>query len=128
MGVLAVWLEPFSVERSGGTAVLAVAAGIDISSADLFRDLLLGLIEPGLSVLIADMSATTCCDSSCVNALVVARRRAVTAGTELRLATSSAAVLRVLEITGLDRIIPVFATTAAALARPCPAAGLGGPG
>jgi anti-sigma B factor antagonist len=104
----------FPVERAGELAVLLLPAEVDISSADLLRDQLLGLINDGVAVLIVDMSLTTFCDSAAVGALITAHRRAGEAGVVLRLVAAQAGVLRVMTIIGVDRLIPVYPTVSAA--------------
>jgi hypothetical protein len=65
------------------------------------------------------MTRTRSCDPAGLNALVAAHNRARAAGGEL-LVVCSAAVLRVLAITGVDRVIPNFATLDDALAHRSP--------
>ena len=70
------------------------------------------------SLVIADMSATTFCDSAGVTALVRAVRTANASGAGLRVATSAPAVIRVLGITGVNRLIGIYPSVAAAMADP----------
>ena len=70
------------------------------------------------SLVIADMTATTFCDSAGVTALVRTARKASASGTGLRVAASAPAVTRVLAITGVDRLIEVYPSVAAAMADP----------
>ena len=66
----------------------------------------------------ADMSKTDFCDSSGVSALVRVFRHAATSATALRLVLTTPAVLRVLSITGVDRLVDVYPSVAASLADP----------
>jgi STAS domain-containing protein len=52
--------------------------------------------------------------------LIGTQRRATAHGTTLRLAAPHSQVARVLHVTGLDRILSVHPTVAAALAEPVP--------
>ena len=49
---------------------------------------------------------------------VLARKQAVAEGGELRLVIPSVTVLRVLAVTGIDRLIPSFASLGETLAEP----------
>jgi len=85
---------------------------------------LFAAIKPGVRVVIVDMLLTTFCDSSGLRAIAQAHDRAQAQGAELRLVTASPGVLRVLAVTGLDAVVPVYSQLDDALA----AAPGGGPG
>jgi anti-anti-sigma factor len=95
---------------------MTLPAEIDVSNADQVREDLLAAVAQDASLVIADMSATTFCDSAAVTALVRAARKANASGTGLRLATSAPAVTRVLAITGVDQLIDIYPSVAAAMA------------
>jgi anti-sigma B factor antagonist len=97
-------------------AVATVPVEIDISNVDRVLDDLLSVVQEGPAALVVDMSQTTFCDSSGVNALVRVYQQALAAGAPLRLVIVPSAVQRVLAITGVDRLIGTFPTVAAALA------------
>ncbi len=99
----------------GEAAVITLPEEIDISNSEQVREELLSLLNRGPAVLIVDMAETTFCDSAGVNALVRAHRRASANGAEIRLVVASLGVQRVLDITGLDRLISVYPTVAASL-------------
>jgi anti-sigma B factor antagonist len=89
---------------------------IDVTIADEVRDELLAVLNQGASALVLDMTRTTFCDSSGVNALVRARHRAIASDTDMRVATASPAVLRVFTLVGLTQAIDVHPDVPAALA------------
>ena len=91
---------------------------VDISVADQVREDLLSVLNRGPAALIVDMGGTTFCDSAGVHALVRAHKRAAASHADVRLVVTAPAVRRVLTITGVDRLIAVFASVAAALAAP----------
>jgi anti-sigma B factor antagonist len=62
------------------------------------------------------MSRTQFCDTAGIHALVAAHKRAEAGRCEIRLVITGAAVLRIFAITGLDSVIPPFATLEDALA------------
>ncbi len=74
----------------------------------------------GTSVVIADLTATTFCDSSGVKMFVSAHMQAVMNNAEMRLAVPSIAVRRIFALTGLDRLMSVYPSLGAALTDPGP--------
>jgi anti-anti-sigma factor len=54
------------------------------------------------------MTATTFCDSSGIRMLVLVHQLAVTNQAQLILVVPSAAVLRILSLTGVDVLLPVY--------------------
>lgn len=89
---------------------------IDLTNADGFREALLAALNAGALGLVVDMTATTFLDSAGVTALVRAARRASASDATMRLAVATAPVLRVLNLVGIDRLIEVHPTVAAAVA------------
>jgi anti-sigma B factor antagonist len=90
------------------TAVAVLPAEIDVSNADRVAGELFAAIKPGVRVVIVDMTLTTFCDSSGLRAIAQAHDRAQARDAELRLVTASPGVLRVLAVTGLDTVVPVY--------------------
>ena len=90
--------------------VVTLPEEIDFTNADDAEAALLGARDrPGL--IIADMAGTPFCDSMGVRMLTVTCGRAASAGSELRVVvTRGGPVARMLAITGIDRIIPVYAS------------------
>jgi anti-sigma B factor antagonist len=102
----------------GRVAVVKLPAEVDVSSADQIRRDLTAVVAQDASLVIADMSGTTFCDSAGVTALVRAVQKANARGAGLRVAASALAVTRVLAITGVDQLIEVYPSVAAAMADP----------
>jgi anti-sigma B factor antagonist len=100
----------------GQAAVVSLPDEIDISNADGVREILLSTINRGAAMLVVDMSTTTFCDSAGVNALVRAFKRATASGAGMRLVVATPAVQRILAITGVDHLIDIFTSVAAAMA------------
>ena len=63
------------------------------------------------------MTRTRFCDSAGIAALIEAHKRAQAAGGQMLLAMSGAAVPRIFELTGVDRVIPSFTSLEEALAH-----------
>jgi anti-anti-sigma factor len=102
-------------------AVVQLPATVDQSNAEPVRQQLQALVTRDLLVLIVDLSGTTHCDHACGDALAQAYQRAMITGTDLRLVVSVGAVPRMLRITGLDLVVPVYRSMAAAIATTSPA-------
>lgn len=107
----------FPIELVRDMPVVTVPEEIDVTNAPDLRSALLKAAADGSGTLVADMTQTQFCDSSGVHALVAAHKRAQAEGGELLLVIRSAAVLRLLSITGIDRVIPNFPSLADALAH-----------
>jgi len=99
----------------GQVAVVSLPVEIDLVNAGQIREDLLSLLNRGPSTLIVDMGGTTFCDSAGVNALVRAYKRACASGAGMRLVVTAPNVQRVLAITGVDSLIDVYSSLAAAL-------------
>jgi anti-sigma B factor antagonist len=118
-----------------GVAVVSAPAEIDVNAAEQLRTVLVEAVSHEHATVVVDMTLTRFCDSSGLSVLVRAHRRAVAEGGELRLVLpADGPVVRVVTLTGLDRLIPCFASLDRALtpgpaaatlpARPRPPAGL----
>jgi anti-anti-sigma regulatory factor len=86
---------------------------MDASDAGQIREELLPVNNGGATALIADMTATTSCDHAGADAVVRAFRGAVICCTELRLVVTAE---RVLSLSGLDHLVPIYPSLEAATA------------
>ena len=106
------------VRTADGITIAELAGELDLAGASALREQLLGLLRPGSGRLVLDLSRVTFCDASGLAVLIGTGRRARRLGGFLRLAAVSPQVNRVLDLTGLGRHLPVFATVRAATAAP----------
>jgi anti-anti-sigma factor len=102
----------------GRVAIVTLPAEIDLANAEPVRQDLLSVVAQGATRVIADMTATTFCDSAGITALVRVVQQATVRDSGLRLAASAPAVTRVLALTGVDKLIEVYPSVAAAMADP----------
>ena len=119
------------VQWAGQQAVVALPAHMDASNAGRIGEVLLSVIDRAATKLIADMTTTIWCDHAGADAVVRAFRRAVISGTQLRLVVPAQHVRRVLSLSGLDHLVPIYPSLEAATAASPPAAALtvvAGPG
>jgi len=106
----------FPVEMAGGVPVVVAPEEIDITNAAGLRAALGEAAGRGPGGFVVDMSRTQFCDTAGIHALVLAHKRAGAESREIRLVITGAAVLRIFAITGLDNVIPLFASLEEALA------------
>ena len=103
--------------------VVRLRDALDVATAPTLRERLIGLLRPGMRLLVLDMSRVPSCDSSGLAVLIGAQRRARQLGIVLRLAAPSPAVAKLLRLTGLDRSLTICPDLSSAIAvdRPEPA-------
>ncbi len=111
----------FVVEVVGGVPVVTTPEEIDIINAPGLRAALLEAAGHGRGTAVVDMSRTQFCDSAGLHVLIRAHQRAQDEGGYVLVVISAVGVLRIFAISGLDRIIPNFATLEEALALAAPA-------
>ncbi|MFD3700392.1 STAS domain-containing protein [Streptomyces sp. NPDC058646] len=110
-----------TAQHTDGDLALAHLAGeLDIDTAPHLRTQALALIEQGHRHLILDLQAVTFCDSSGFNALVGIFRCAKAADGTLVLAAVPDRLQRMLNLTGLDTLLPAHPTAAHALTAHTP--------
>jgi anti-sigma B factor antagonist len=115
----------FPVEVVEGVPVVRAPEEIDIANAGGLKAALLEAVgleatgleaaEPGRALVVVDMSRTRFSDSAGLNALVAVARQARAEGGEVRLVVAGGAVARLMALTGVDRVIPVYASLEDAL-------------
>jgi len=103
-----------AAQTAGGITIAELTGELDIASAPALRDELLGLLRPGSSRLVIDLSRVSFCDASGLAVLVNTARRAMLLGGFLRLAAVSPQVGLALSITGLHQHLASFPTVQAA--------------
>jgi anti-anti-sigma factor len=106
-----------------GVPVVTAPAEIDVATAGQLRAMLAEWAARGHTTLVVDLTGTRFCDSAGLTVLVRAHKQALAEGGELRLVLpTSGTVPQVFTLTGLDRLMPHFASLEQALAQ-APAAG-----
>ncbi|HEY3867614.1 MAG TPA: STAS domain-containing protein [Actinocrinis sp.] len=98
-------------------AVVEAAGELDVYTSPRLRVALMDLHMAGRCLLVVDMAAVAFMDSSALGVLVGGVKRARDAGGALVLVAPSERILRVLRITGLLRVMPVFETLPEAFAH-----------
>ena len=112
-----------SAPAAGGITIAGLSGGLDLARAPALREQLAGLLRPGASRLVIDLSRVGHCDASGLAVLIGTGRRARLLGGFLRLAAVSPQVDQGLHITGLRQHLAIFSTVQAATASPQSARG-----
>ncbi|SFP02742.1 MULTISPECIES: STAS domain-containing protein [Actinomadura] len=98
-----------SLMRDDRCTLVRVKGDIDVVSRTRFEETLFEVVESG-EPMVVDMREVTFCDSTGLNAIVAANRRAGERGTHIALVALPPRVQRVFRITGLDKFIPIHDT------------------
>lgn len=117
-------LDNFPVDWVPPVAVVTMPDEIDIANAEDVRDALLAILNQGVTTLIVDMTGTTFCACAGASAFARAHLRARASGAQVRLVARAPIVRRLLAITGVDHLMPVFDSLSAAQAADDHAPGL----
>jgi anti-sigma B factor antagonist len=99
------------------THLVALAGELDLYSADAFRTALDEALEEGATRLAIDLTSVDFIDSVALGVLANAMKRLRTAGGGLAVVTGNPQIVRVFEITGLDRMLVLAPSLDDALER-----------
>ena len=102
-------------DRSPPT-VIRLPAEIDVTNVARIGEELGSAFALGVATVIADMTATTFCDSSGTRELLLAHHKAAAGSIELRIVMPSAGVRRIFQLTGLDQVLAIYPSLAAGCA------------
>ncbi len=98
------------------THVIELGGEIDLYTAPEFKERMVQVIEDGKKQVIVDLSKATFIDSTTLGVLVGGVKRLRPAGGTLVLVCSDQNIVKIFEITGLDRVFPIYDTRDEALA------------
>ena len=98
------------------THVIELGGEVDLYTAPEFKERMVQVIEDGKKQVIVDLSKATFIDSTTLGVLVGGVKRLRPAGGTLALVCSDQNIVKIFEITGLDRVFPIHATRDEALA------------
>jgi anti-sigma B factor antagonist len=109
-------LDNLPVEWAGALAIVRLPAEIEAEDAEQVRDTLLAVLNRDITNLVIDMTRTSFCGAAGASAIARAHQRALASGAQILVAAPVPIVRRMLAIAGLDRLVRIFPTLAAALA------------
>ena len=98
-----------STRSQGGRIIMSLGGEIDLYTAPrLHGELASVLSAEGPAQIVVDMSGVDFCDSTGMNVLLSAHRRAREQGGDLELAAPRATVRKILQVTGLETVFTVL--------------------
>jgi anti-anti-sigma factor len=104
------------VEQRNGAVLVRLGGELDLHNADAVRQALAGAINGGAARIVVDMSEVEFVDSTTLGVLIEARSKLGHDG--VLLAAPQHETRRTLEVSGLDRHLPVHDTVDEALGTP----------
>jgi anti-sigma B factor antagonist len=99
------------------TYLVSLAGEVDLYAAPEFKQQLLQLIDQGAERIVVDLSSVTFLDSTTLGVIVGALRRLRDRNGDLSIVCIDRNILRVFDITGLDRAFDLHGARQDALAR-----------
>jgi anti-sigma B factor antagonist len=102
----------FSVDMAehSGCCIVTVQGQVDLTTAPELRARLNDAMADGRPVVVVDLTATDFLDSTALGALVAAHKRLRAHGGQIRLVCTSPHILKVFQITSLDRVFALHET------------------
>ena len=104
------------VSDRDGTAVLTVKGEVDVATAPRLREHVIDLVADGHRRIVVDIEGVEFLDSTGLGVLVGALKRVRSHGGELELVCTRPRILKVFEVTGLDRVFAIHASVDEAVA------------
>lgn len=104
-----------TTEHDGDAMIYKLRGSLDLATAPSLRAALLEAANEGKHDIIVDLSQLEFLDSTGLGALIGAQRRALEYNGCLRLIVSDGPIQRLLTITGLMKVLPVYASLESAL-------------
>ena len=90
--------------------VISLAGEVDLYTAPEFKQQLLEVIGQGGKEVVVDFSDTTFIDSTTLGVLVGGVKRLRPTGGQLTLVCSDRNITKIFEITGLDKVFPIYSS------------------
>ncbi len=97
-----------SVAYRATHTIVRLCGEIDIATAPGLRERILDLLQPGMWLVILDLSGVSFCDASGLGVLVGSHHHATRLGITLRLTAPQPQISMLLRIHGLDRVLATY--------------------
>ncbi len=102
-------------EIDAETHVIELGGEVDLYTAPEFKERLVQVIESGKKRVVVDLSKATFIDSTTLGVLVGGVKRLRPNGGSLALVCTDPNIIKIFEITGLDRVFPIHGSRDEAL-------------
>ena len=96
---------------------ISLSGEVDLYTAPEFKQQLLELVGQGAKDVIVDFTNTTFIDSTTLGVLVGGVKRLRPAGGSLALVCTDENITKIFEITGLDKVFPIYETRSEAVEK-----------
>ena len=93
-----------------GVAILTLRGEIDVYTAPRMRQAIVDLVDAGSLNIVVDMEKVDFLDSTGLGVLVEGLKRVKTRGGNLTLVATQDKILKIFDITGLNKAFPIFST------------------
>jgi anti-sigma B factor antagonist len=110
--------EPVTLAH-GQLVIVTLPGEIDMANVDGIGKELAAAFTSGVTAVIADMTATTFCDTLGISMLVQACRQAAAHDSQIRLLMPCPSVLKVMDVLGVGAVLPIYDSLEKALADFC---------
>src|SRR5438093_5457738 len=110
-------LELESTQRNG-VAVLTLRGEIDVYTAPRMRQAIVDLVDAGSLTVVIDMDKVDFLDSTGLGVLVEGLKRVRTRGGNLSIVITQDKILKIFDITGLNKAFPIYGSLEEALKEP----------
>ena len=98
-------------QREGAWTVLRVSGELDLHTSPVLRDAISEILGSGTTKLAVDLEHVGFMDSSSLGILVTSLKRIREKDGDLALVGVNGSPLKVLTLTGIDRLMPMYAST-----------------
>lgn len=102
---------------AGSAKVIRVSGSASMDTGNQLRDQLVGLLEPGTSRLVLDLTDLEFINSVGLGAIIAAHLRCRRASAEIHLANPQPAIRELLDVTSLTKLFPIHDSVDLALAK-----------
>jgi anti-sigma B factor antagonist len=99
-----------STSREGRVCVVHVAGEVDVYTSPALKAALIDATSDGCTTVIVDLGSVPFIDSSGLGVLVGALRRIRESEGEMRVVSGHETVVKIMRITGLDRVFSLYPT------------------
>lgn len=102
---------------TGPRAVVTASGELDVATAPQLRAYLHGLVDEGASTVVVDLSDVGFLDSTTLGVLISVHKRLAESGGVVELVIPHTRLLRIFQITGLDRVFTIHDSLTGAAAQ-----------